>query len=226
MLRVINKEVVASHNLKFSLHNDKEINRITNKIVSYYIKQKKEQESYYTYIKFDYSDKKKKIEPIRYIIVPDKTEDGRIGAYYPLDQVLVFYPNNITISTDNKRALFNIFKPTVQHEISHIVDPKSNFIDPDAKPRELTPLEYYSSPMEFDAYSKQIIERLRSQITIDPSVKNMVLKWLKDSSAYCGYLIPYSEVFENWIESDSINKTDYMRRFKNRIYNELFAGEE
>ena len=88
------------------------------------------------------------------------------------------------------------------------------------QPRNESP----SSPTEFDAYSKQITEDLRDTTKNNPSVKQQLITWLRTPSKEMPItLVTYTHILDDWKRSDLINKTDHMRRFKIRLYNELFS---
>ena len=92
--------------------------------------------------------------------------------------------------------------------------------------RQVTPLElfkYYSSSVEFDAYSKQITEHVKCHINNNPKSKQTIVDWLKSPLSYLPpELIVYDNAFINWNKADKINHTKYIRTFKVRLYNELF----
>ena len=81
-----------------------------------------------------------------------------------------------------------------------------------------------SSPTEFDAYSKQITEHLRDSINCDDSIKQKLGAWLRIPSKEMPItLVAYTHILDDWKRNDLINKTDHMRRFKIRLYNEIFS---
>ena len=81
-----------------------------------------------------------------------------------------------------------------------------------------------SSPIEFDAYSKQITENLLDSINCDDSIKQKLGAWIRmPSKEMPATLLAYINILDDWKRNDLINKTDHMRRFKIRLYNELFS---
>lgn len=83
--------------------------------------------------------------------------------------------------------------------------------------------EHYSSPIEFDAYSKGITENIKYHIQHNPNSRQTTIEWLKSCLCYLTpELMAYENAFKNWQQSDQINKTDYIRRLKIRFYNELY----
>lgn len=231
MLRIISKEIVSSHNIRFTGDTDKDVDGITELIVNFYLNKEQDDAFYTLHIENPYSNLSMEIQLSIYSFESTKkkidskeTTKNTFAIYDPYhkllkQKVLSIFPYNIAPSKD-RDWLFNTFKTYIQHEIAHAIDPK---IEMSRNSFEGGTQEYYSSPVEFDGYSKQITEYLRSQINQNPFIRKTIIKWLRDS-----HLIPenplydFSKAINAWTQSDIENDTGLINRFKHRLYNDLY----
>ena len=222
MLRIISKEIVSSHNIRFSEDLNQDIEYITGVVTDFYINKKNHPDIVPFKIQNDYSGQ---IESVKVVINPQITSDGVISVYNTFNNTMSIFPNNVDkLYPDDKNriSLFNIFKKTIQHEFVHAIDPKMRRKRPKVIPGSS---QYYSSPVEYDAYSKQIIEELRVKMSTNPSIIRTLKNWLRSSNAPLGPISTHSYVLKYWQESDKLNNTDRIRRFKHRVYNELITNK-
>lgn len=155
-----------------------------------------------------------------------KLQQGVSAVYNPANNTLSLFPYNDNILTSNTdyNMIYKRLKYSIQHEIAHALDPK---IYMDRKETVPGSFEYYASPTEFDAYSKQIIEEVKdSDIYNNTDNINRLLRWVRSSELSINVpciLSKYIIILEHWQESDRTKNTNYIRKFKIRIYNEMFS---
>ena len=211
---------ISSFNIRFNDEIEQDIKEITKYVLNYYLEENTELFVMNPWVFSDpYQNTQRKVN-----IVVFPTKQGNQIAYYNGDsQTISIFPHNLQTDVKNKNLLFNAFEYAIKHEVAHAIDPKLRI----EKPIEGEGYEYYSSPAEFDAYSKQITEHLKQYIKENPENKNTIEKWLRnDTLSADNPLTIYSEILQFWAQSDYENKTNYIRKLKQRIYNEVIKEEE
>lgn len=230
MLRLLSPKILheASWNINFTDELNKDIEQVLGTIIDYYFSKSQETIKYESWEVTDpYSNTKFNIclrlcskETSDEMLKQGIISKGAIAGYDSKTNTLNVFPYNIP-PTPNRQQLEAEFRTYIQHELVHALDPKMKLLH--SSPPGGTP-EYYSSPVEFDSHSKQITEYLRSQISQNPTVKQLVLNWLRTSELNSqNPLYDFSRPVKAWEQSDAKQGTDLIRRFKTRLYNELFT---
>ena len=144
----------------------------------------------------------------------------------------MLYPNNLHGSFSDT-SVINSYYQSILHELTHSVDPKMqsgsgfngiNKVDQINKSKDIN--DYYNFYPEFDAYCRQIIEHVRLQISQNPNEKTSLTKWLESSKvlSFPFVIQPYRSIISSWYQNDTKHKTDYIKKLKIRLYNELIKG--
>lgn len=216
----------SSWNIRFSTETEQEIDKVAEQLSQYYLDLRKDRKIYTIKALNLYTSQK---ETIYIIVLSESVNKKAIAVYNPAivadGTTCNVYPYNLPPKIKNKSKIYDAFKNALQHEMAHAFDPKLRM--PGNMPQN--DFEYYSSPVEFDGYSKQIIENLRMQLPKDPYLYNDIIKWIKypiNINNLPNVLNNYYEIFLSWMQSDNQNKTKYIRTFKHRLYNEIFSGDE
>lgn len=177
-----------------------------------------------------------------------------VSAFDPASKTLLVCPHNMPkryrkrIKT--RADFYNILKSIIQHELTHVVDPKLQTKNPfnvieKAKqlnkkridktiPEKQYLYEYHSFYPEFNSYCREIIEVLRNIIIKNPEIKDKLKIWLgNEVKEVPDYLMFAYNIIQNWYDHDKINRKttkkdnqEYLKIFKIRAYNELFKNKE
>ena len=162
--------------------------------------------------------------------------NGRIAAYNAKNQTVIVYPYSIydTLSLgkipENKiRNILELIKVALYHEFAHSVDPKTGIAnfniasnkDSDDPEKEDSPeeqkrklLRYYRSEVEFDAYSKEMIEKIRMEFN-----KRKYLKTPEERNARLKSLV---EGVETWLYNPLDNSK--LLQDNDGYYNAIVSG--
>ena len=208
---------ISSFNIRFTDEIEQDIQEITKTVLNYYLNKNKE--PLVMWRPFDPYLKQQRA--IKIAILPTSKSKDQIARYNSEKQEIYIFPYNLLLETSeiNDKNLFSAFYQGVVHEVAHALDPKFK-LNSKHPIKDTNQYEYYSSPIEFDGYSKQIAEYLKKEIDKNEDTKPIVEDWLRnDILKPDNPLIAYDQSLMYWAQSDQENKTDYIRRFKLRIYN-------
>lgn len=215
----------ASWNIRFNEEIKKEIDEFSEWVTNYYMSNTDVKDVVGLSIKNPYNNNKE--FRFKSVISPEHGNWRTGAAYDATIDILFVYPYNI-FSKGNKDRIevFNAIKSYIQHEFVHVIDPKmrmKQFV-PD---RNDSLEKYYNNPIEFDAYSKQIIENLKLQLESKPDLIYEIESWIRKSSIIpIPDFVNFQTAITYWNDNDSKNKTQYIRRFKSRIFNEIISNRE
>jgi hypothetical protein len=217
---------VSSITLRFSEEIKEDIKNIVDAVLNYYLVKSQYVSSFDPWkFKDPYSGQNREIN-IK--ILPESPTSNQIAQYIPLVSTIEIFPHNLKTSVTDESLLFSAFYNAISHEVAHCIDPKLSplLVNKNLKKtKEKSESDNYVNPVEFDGYSKQIIEDLKQQVDYNPSVLRSIMNWLRTNFLELYSPINmYSSVLKYWTESDKIKKTDYIRKLKQRIYNEVIQG--
>ena len=219
----------ASWNIGFTEEIITDIKWLANTAVDFCINKTKISDVIPWHITNPYTNTKETIQVIIYTQLDTQKEinTGKVsagtGAFYnDSNNSLGIFPYNLgNISNFNKQEFISKITGLIQHEMTHAIDPKIRMDRPQTIPGSDA---YYNLPIEFDAYCKQIIEELRGKMT-NTTIKDGVLYYIQTNNIGIDNPISaHSKAISAWINSDKRGYTDYIRRFKTRLYNELFRN--
>ena len=203
---------ISSFNLRFTDEIEQDIQEIAQTVLEYYLNNIQEPQ-YLGSVKFTdpYQNTQRKVN---IVVLPSSKTNDQFGYYDPNEETVSIFPHNLQTKIKNKTLLFNAFEDGIRHEIAHVIDPKLKIKE--------TGKDNYLSPEEFDAYSKQITEQLKREIKNNKNIKPVVEEYLRTNTLQRSNPISnFTEILEIWNKSDQENNTDYIRRLKLRIYNEV-----
>ena len=208
---------ISSVTLRFTPEIENYINEAAKIVTAYYLKRETESLGLNEWIFFDpYRKIKRKIN---LVIRPEK--EDKSSGYSKEKQTIYIFPYYIQEQVSDSKFLFNYFHKAIEHEFSHVLNPNPQ--QEQSSPAD--PYIYYSSPAEFDAYSKEMVTELRNYIKDNPQARLIIEDWLRSDNILSidvnTPLFEYSEALYYWTESDSKKNTNYIRKLKQRIYNEV-----
>jgi hypothetical protein len=208
----------SSWNIRFSEEIESDIEQIIDVITKYYFKKTPGKEAFNWEFVNPYTNSK---DSVLIAILPKSKNKEQIALYDLLNNIINIYPFNLKTDIKDENIIKNAFKNALQHEVAHKIDPKiKTFKTPKNK------YEYYTSRIEFDGYSKQIIEDLKSQIKINPAILTQIINWLRMPSENILPIKPYEEILSYWAQHDKNNNSKYIKTLKTRIYNELHGDKK
>jgi len=207
---------ISSFNLKFTDEIEQDIQEIAKTVLEYYLNNSQEPQ-YLGSVKFTdpYQNTQREVN---IIVLPSSKTSDQFGYYDPNEETVSIFPHNLRTKITNRTLLFNAFEDGIRHEIAHVIDPKLKIKE--------TGKDKYLSPEEFDAYSKQITEQLKREIENNNNIQPIIEEWLRTDILQDGNpILNYIEALTAWDQSDQENNTNYIRKLKLRIYNEILAKE-
>ena len=132
------------------------------------------------------------------------------------------------ISEQNLSKVKNIIKNQLIHELSHSIDPKIKSLD-----KKYPNVEEYSKPTEFDAYSKELTEYIKKAYE-KPENRKIIKEWLisnsfgelfRDTNENLLNILNIPQPIFDIINFWRIKNFTYLRKFRQRIYNEVIINE-
>jgi len=159
------------------------------------------------------------------IIQDDKRE--AIANYNVEKKIMTIYPNSLNdVDMTNETKGIEAIEKAAIHEFTHAIDPKfkqQKFIEKQKNLGQQFGFDYYNFPTEFDAYSKQITEDIKGFISADYDNNfDIVYNWVMTTDHNIPeFLIDYNKIILAWRQYDNLYRSRYIRKFKQRLYNEI-----
>jgi hypothetical protein len=130
----------------------------------------------------------------------------------------------ISPKTIDYNYLKHILTNQLVHELSHSIDPKITSLQ-----KQYPNIKEWSKPTEFDAYSRELIEYIRNAYQ-NPQNKENIKQWIVSESfgetnpeIIRKLNIPFDLflIIDFWKQNNPI----YIKKLKQRIYNEVISNE-
>ena len=150
---------------------------------------------------------------------PAKRDRITGNIYFNIYEIVDRYPEQIDM---------NVLKPYIKnqlmHELSHSIDPKIKSLN-----KKYPNTHEYLKPTEFDGYSQELTGYIKKAYE-KPENRKIIKEWLVSNSFgkfdqnIIGKLKIHPDLFKI-INFWRINDSTYLRKFRQRIYNEIIKNE-
>jgi len=155
--------------------------------------------------------------------IPAKRDRITGNIYFNIYEIVDRYPEQI-----NMNVLKTYLTNQLVHELSHSIDPKIKSLN-----KRYPNTHEYLKPTEFDAYSKELTEYIKTAYE-KPENRKMIKEWLvsnsfgelfRNTNENLLNILNISQLIFDIINFWKINNPTYLRKFRQRIYNEVITNE-